>query len=128
MKNIRETMPRLHSAIVSYFSGVASRIPQENIDDRNMIVQLAKKGKYDLAHLLCVRDKVAPKQYRGYDYFPVKLFSQNIEQRINSVEDKNNSLNKALNRAESNVYHKASQIKRSKRLTKHFCVFREGVK
>ena len=68
MKNIRETMPRLHSAIVSYFSGVASRLPEEKRDDQNTIMQLAKKGKYDLAHLLCVRDNVAPKQYRGYDY------------------------------------------------------------
>jgi len=88
MKNIRETMPRLHSAIVSYFSGVASRLPEEKRDDQNTIMQLAKKGKYDLAHLLCVRDNVAPKQYRGYDYFPVKLFSQNIEQRIDAVENK----------------------------------------
>lgn len=98
--------PRLHNAIVQYFSGVARSAADANL--RDTIVNRAEDGDYDSAHSLSIRNGLVDPNntYARYKTFPVELFMSNVmTKREQEMQGRKSFASQPLRRSAENSIH-----------------------
>lgn len=76
--------PKLHSAVVGYFSGLVRNFPDKKMADR--IIELAEDSDYDRAHQMTMRCGLTPVAYQDSKDFPIDEFKAKTEQKIDNIE------------------------------------------
>ncbi|NBS88470.1 hypothetical protein EBS67_00435 [bacterium] len=91
-KAIPSRRPRLHAAIVEYFSGLVRNFPDKKISDR--IISLAESNEYDRAHELTLKCGLTPVEYQDSRKFPVSEFKEKTQHKINQIDAEEEMYNK----------------------------------
>lgn len=76
--------PKLHAAVVEYFSGLVRNFPDKKMADR--IIELAEDSDYDRAHQMTMRCGITPVAYQDSKDFPLDEFKAKVEQKIDNIE------------------------------------------
>jgi len=76
--------PKLHAAVVEYFSGLVRNFPDKKMADR--IIELAEDSDYDRAHQMTMRCGITPVAYQDSEDFPLDAFKEKTEQKIDNIE------------------------------------------